>query len=210
MTTVSDFTAHIPYYLTSNQREGLIQALREFPKNTNYYLSSAYCTDSINLNVLQGDICERLNIVSFNGTESVLRPVTGLILSNSCDISLENTRRTPLRGLFAPLVSLEKYEKTLTDKGVDNEVIKQIITDIKNQNITNIIYLPEFDDIPESIVFLDDIHVIKKNELNTIISESRKIKTLSQIGFYILLFKISVHFCRFHENIQRYENSQSA
>lgn len=77
---------------------------------------------------------------------------------------------------------------------------------IKKQLVTNIVYLPECDHIPESIIFLDDVHQIPTEQLRTSLEKQDKILTLSQVGFYILLFKLSIHFCRFHEDVARYDN----
>lgn len=52
------------------------------------------------------------------------------------------------------------------------------------------------------MALLDDLHTMNLKKFEDI-SERKKILTLSQIGFYIFLFKISVHFCRFHEAIER-------
>jgi len=55
----------------------------------------------------------------------------------------------------------------------------------------------------ESIVFLDRINnisnkVIKSEELQT-----RRIFTLSDYGFYLFLLKISIHFSRIQEKVDR-------
>ena len=33
--------------------------------------------------------------------------------------------------------------------------------------------------------------------------EKEKLYTLSQEGFWVFLIKLSIHFCRFHENVPR-------
>lgn len=207
MNTYPNFQDQIPYYLTLEQKEGLAKALKDFPDNTNYYLSSTYCTDDITKNVLQGDICKELEVNIVKEGEVSQKKVTGIILSNSCDISQDNKRRLAIRGLFSPLLNLENYISLLKKSGAPKQSIKQTVEDLKNQKISNIIYFPQSDDFPESIALLDNIHILKKEQLDNIISQNNKSKTLSQVGFYILLFKISVHFCRFHENIARYETT---
>lgn len=54
----------------------------------------------------------------------------------------------------------------------------------------------------ECIALLDDLHTIRLDSFEGI-QERNKILTLNQIGFYIFLFKLSVHFCRFHEEVDR-------
>lgn len=36
-------------------------------------------------------------------------------------------------------------------------------------------------------------------------NQSIKLVTLSQQGFYMFLLKLSIHFCRFQENIARFD-----
>ncbi|WP_270502000.1 hypothetical protein [Kluyvera ascorbata] len=190
----------IPYYLTAPQKEGLIKALDNFPDNINYYLSN-YPEDLRN-SVLQGDIFNALTIYSPQGTKQA----KGIILSNSCDIDVSNQRDIPMRAVFAPLVSLAKIEHLLKSRGLEEKTVDSKIDAIKKQLVTNMIYLPEVDGIAESVVFLDDVYQLPTKDLQALLEQKCKALTLSQVGFYILLFKISIHFCRFHEDIQRYDH----
>ncbi|QIG29973.1 hypothetical protein [Leclercia adecarboxylata] len=197
---IDKFKEQIPYYLTVPQKEGLIKALEDFPVNTNYYLSS-YPEDLRN-SVLQGDIFNELTVYSIKG----VRKAKGIILSNSCDVDVSNPRDTPMRAVFAPLVSLSKLVQLLHDKNLPQEAITSKVNAIKNQLVTNMVYLPEIDGIEESVVFLDDVYQLPTKELQKLLESNCKTLTLSQVGFYILLFKISIHFCRFHEEVQRYDH----
>ncbi|HCD2128588.1 TPA: hypothetical protein NBJ12_004746, partial [Escherichia coli] len=49
---IEKFKDQIPYYLTAPQKEGLINALRDFPENTNYYLTNYH--DDLKNAALQG------------------------------------------------------------------------------------------------------------------------------------------------------------
>ncbi|MEQ4450957.1 hypothetical protein ABNT06_05910 [Kosakonia sacchari] len=197
---VEKFKDQIPYYLTQPQKEGLVKALEDFPENTNYYLSN-YPLDLKNA-ALQGDVFNGLTIYGPRGTKKI----KGIVLSNSCDIDTQNKRDFPMRAVFAPLVNLASMVEKLQQAQIPQKAIDAKLDAIKKQLVTNIVYLPACEHIPESIIFLDDMHQIPTEELRKSLEEEEKILTLSQVGFYILLFKLSIHFCRFHENVARYDN----
>lgn len=197
---IDNFKDQIPYYLTRPQKEGLMRALEDFPEGTNYYLGNY--PEDLKTMVLQGDVFKGLPIYAKGETKRI----KGIVLSNSCDISPQNKRDRPMRALFAPLVSLERFKDFLRSKGIDEDTIIDKIDAIKKQIVTNVVYLPENGTIPDSLIFLDDIYQISSSELCEMIKTNDKLITLSQVGFYILLFKISLHFCRFHENVARYNH----
>lgn len=198
--TADNIKDQIPYYLTQDQREGLVNALKEFPENTNYYLENHPV--ELKEAALQGDVFANLKVNTPEGP--MLK--RGLIISNSCDIDCSNDRDFPVRALFTPLVSMERFVQFLKDLGKDKQSIASKVEAIKRQAITNIVYLPANAYFEESLIFLDDIHQIFTDELQDLLFEKNKLITLSQVGFYILLFKLSLHFCRFHEKVARYEN----
>ena len=81
--------------------------------------------------------------------------------------------------------------------------IENKITAIKEQKVTALFYLPKGSVLDDDYVaVLDDIHTIPLNRY-TAQNGKQKLFTLSQVGFYLFLLKLSVHFCRFQENIQR-------
>jgi hypothetical protein len=88
--------------------------------------------------------------------------------------------------------------------GVPSDKIKSKIDAIKRQEVTTIFYLPSaagsLND--DHIVLLDDVHTMPSTAFP---NETAKVKsfTLSNIGFYLLIFKLSIHFCRLRENVVR-------
>ena len=62
-------------------------------------------------------------------------------------------------------------------------------------------YLPADDPLStEYVALLDDLHSMPVEALREV---SDKLFTLSMAGFYLYVFKLSVHFCRLQENIDR-------
>ncbi len=192
----------IPYYLTKEAKDGLLKALKDFPKNVNYY------TILHKDDVLQGDAWTKFQLFNFHtGERSAVR---GIILSNTCDIDPGNKRDLPYNIVFSPIIRLSDYEKLLIASKIGYDRVTQKLSDIRTQKITNIFYLPNGGMLQdEYIALLDNIHSIPAEAFSKIEGKS-KLVALSQVGFYLFLFKISVHFCRFHENVDRGSPSPDA
>lgn len=185
----------IPFYLTREQKDGLLAALRDFPRRIDYYLNDGYPSE-----VLQGDVWSSLDTFNFN--DSSRKSVKGMILSNSCDVSLGNERTIPPKLVFAPIIRMDAYRRllsqTMSDKSIDDK-----FRDIRAQEITSIFYLPQGGGLDaEHLVFMDDVHSVPSDYFQNK-GERAKQATLSLYGFYLFLFKLSVHFCRFHEQVAR-------
>lgn len=190
----------LPFYLTGDpERRALIRELKALSEGATkgYFIPAE--SDPYNGTMLQGDGWGGLQIVSLSDGES--RSIRGIILSNSCDISDQNPRPLAPKIAFAPLVRLSRLRECFVRKRLDAGRIENKLRDIRSQKVTSIFYLPAdqpLDD--EYVVLLDDIHSIhvSVNE-----EKRQKIFTLSMAGFYLFVFKLSVHFCRLHENVDR-------
>lgn len=188
----------IPYYLTREQKDGLIKALSDFPEKMNYY------TMLHKEDLLQGDGWSSLTIINFYSCEK--KNVKGIIVSNSCDISMENPRDTPPKVIFSPIIKLDGYIQKLKESGLAIHKVEDKLRAIKEQKITSIFYLPKQSILDgDYIALLDDTHSMPAHIFwhNT---DKQKIFTLSQVGFYLFIMKLSIHFCRFHENVIRDKN----
>lgn len=83
MLTLDDIRNQIPRYLTAEQQRELVHQLNDF-EGKNYY------TGLYPDNLLQGDRCSGIEILNFeNGVRDRVR---GMVLSNSCDINVDNPR----------------------------------------------------------------------------------------------------------------------
>jgi hypothetical protein len=186
----------LPSYLSSDEQNNLFAQLKEFPHNKNFYLP----TSSFPNDVLQGDGWKGFIAINFDTTEK--KAVTGIVLSNSCDIDPANKRDHPPNILFAPIISLQKYAALLFDSGKNAAAINDKLSDIRAQKTTSIFYLPEFGDtIGESIVLLDDVH--RHPAPHFYKTKRNKIFTLNQYAFYIFLIKLSIHLTRLGERVHR-------
>lgn len=203
--TFESLNEHIPYYLTQGQKEGLIKALKAFidDKVTKSYYLNRYLTE-----LLQGDAWTKLKIRNFDTGET--GSILGIILSNSCDIASENIRDFPVNITFAPLIPLSKYAELLKRNKLHTMAIDQKIRAIKRQGITSMFFLPAGGGLYESGCALKEDHIALFDDIYTMPltvfeseKEKSKVLTLSDFGFYLFIFKLSIHFCRFQENLQR-------
>ncbi|MGB7934269.1 MAG: hypothetical protein WCH04_19005 [Gammaproteobacteria bacterium] len=184
----------LPSYLTPENKAQLFQELNSFPDNYDYYLSHSV------ENTLQGDMWEGFPICDIGKMAS--KEVSGIILSNSCDIDLSNKSDRQRKVVFCPVISLEKYQQQLGVKKRAEDV-ENIVKDIKNQKITYLFYLPAGGSLKEDcIIFLDDVHSVFLDSFSR--RKGKKIFTLGQYGFYLFLLKLSIHFTRFQEGIERF------
>lgn len=199
---------HLPSYLSAEDQKRLVAALQAISGGGRQeYLLGSYENDFKEL-MLQGDGWRGFRAYDYE--REIVVATRGLVLSNSCDLAPDNPRATPSRVTFAPLVKLAAYEELLQQSGIKPESIEDKISSIKAQKITNIFFLPAGGDLAEDyIVRLDEaqsmpIAVQEKS------AEREKLFTLSMVGFYMLVFKISVHFCRLQEGVPRLNATAAA
>lgn len=194
MEFLEQFKTFLPAYLTPENKAQLFSELSSFPDNYNYYLSN------FPEETLQGDAWRGLPVCSTANLEK--KQVTGIILSNTCDIALENPSDRRRRVVFCPVLSLARYKQILLEKK-DEPSVENIVSDIKKQRITYLFYLPAGGDLEEDgVVFFDDVHSIFLDEF--VSERDDRTFSLSQYGFYLFLLKLSIHFTRFQEGVNRF------
>jgi hypothetical protein len=194
----------IPYYLTADDRQVLIDELKAISRgSTAGYFLSPY-RNSFREVVLQGDGWPGFQLRLLRTGEQ--RSVQGVVLSNSCDVDPGNPRVVPARVAFAPLVKLSAYERLLRNSSIGADKVSAKIASIKAQSVSSIFYLPAGGPLAEDhVVRLDDIHSMPV-AAHEVAPNREKLFTLSNTGFYMLVFKLSVHFCRLQEKVNRRSN----
>lgn len=192
--SAENLSKFLPYYLTEERKKGLLEALKNVP-------SRRYYAKIPDPEPLQGDGWRALQVRRFeDGTRDGIK---GIVLTNSCDIAGGNQRLSPVHLNFSPIISLDRYLDLLRASGVSEQRTTQHASDVRAQLVTHLFYLPADACIgPDHIAFLHDIHSIPMSAFARD-SEKSRLFSLSDIGFYLFAFKLSVHFCRLHENIDR-------
>ncbi len=200
MMQTDEIGTFLPKYLSEENYRDLLNELKSFP----YNMDKRFYTTSLDKDILfQGDAYDSLPFVDFTNIENGCKMRYGLIISNTCDMDLSNKRLFPSSIMYAPILSFEKYIMFLRRKNIPEESIKKNISDIREQRFTSIFYLPAIYKVPESIVFLDRISNIKNDYIDRKTINEHRLFSLSDYGFYLLLFKLSVHFSRIRERVNR-------
>ena len=205
MTSIEEIKKYLPQYLSASATVSLFEELKQFPSNIDQRIyTESLKGESI---IFQGDGLMGLLYVNLPDTTS--KPLFGMIFSNTCDIDEKNDRLFDARISFAPIFNLNKYKRALIEKYVNSNkktmhAIDSHINDIKKQNISQIFYLPKGSGLEnDSIVFLDRINNLPSGYFSKNQILENKLFTLSDYGFYLFLFKLSVHFTRIRESVQR-------
>lgn len=198
----NEFEVALPHYLTHAQREALLADLRAFPATHNYYMRSGRPEE-----LLQGDGWKGFVVIRFEDGER--KPVSGVIISNSCDIDVNNRRDLNRNILFAPIVSMSKLTEVIRSvKGQEADVQEKLAA-IRRQEIFSMFYLPAFgESSEEAVILLDDIHSHPVEHFMG--TDRQRLFRLSQTGFYLFLFKLSLHFTRMGEGVARFEEADGS
>jgi hypothetical protein len=84
------------------------------------------------------------------------------------------------------------------------EIIEQHISSIRKQYISHVFFLPKGGGLEnDSIILFDRVTTLPSNYLSKSEIKGQRLFTLSDFGFYLFLFKLSVHFTRVRENVSR-------
>lgn len=198
---IDDFKIYLPKFLSAESDRDLFKGLKDFPENMDDRLYTSYLKDS--KLIYQGDGINDLLVV--NLPQSDIKPVPGIIFSNTCDIDLENQRNFPSQVVYAPIFNLGKYQLSLINKSKKTkEQIIDHISAIKKQEITQIFYLPKLDGkLDDSIVFLDRVNNMPNKLLDRENIPDKRIFTLSDYGAYLFVLKLSIHFTRIQDKVER-------
>ena len=195
--SLEDFKVFLPHYLSDKKIKNLMEELKSFPKNIDQRLYSSLSGDFL----AQGDCVSDVPIPDFENNNFVYNK-KAIIISNTCDISKENKRLFSPYVTYCPIFSLCKYRESLLLEFSKNKV-ENHITAIKKQMITQILYLPKGRELDEEcFARLDMVNSLSlASKLYPKVSS--RLSSFSDYGFYMFLFKISIHFTRIQENITR-------
>ena len=175
MITEDELKKYLPKYLSEENYKTLLAELKSFP----YNIDGRMYTSMLDKNVIfQGDGLKKMPIIDLTNIERGVKKVSCLILSNTCDMDLSNSR-------------------------INSSKIENHISNLKQQKITQIIFLPANSQMEDSIVFLDKIYHVDNRFINRDTLEDQRLFSLSDYGFYMLIFKLSIHFSRIQEKVNR-------
>lgn len=192
---------YLPQYLSEDRLTALKSQLKSFGEghDTGEYFTEKLKSEPF---LLQGD---GVSALVCNLPDTRLKKAPVLLLSNTCDMDVHNVRLNPSRLMYAPILNLDKYVASLAKREFPKEKIDNHVAAIKAQVVSQILYLPTA--IlwgNDSIVLFDRIISMPLTKEN--IEECIKSRSfsLSNYGFYLLLLKLSYHFTRIQEKVDRF------
>lgn len=204
---IEELNKILPFELTEQKKGRLQEGLSQFHKsnlsNDKYY--TEFYLNSCNNYFLQGDMIKELRFPIFDSSKKQYEKLyyDALIISNTCDIDEANKRKIPKNAILAKLIPFDSFIESLYEIEIENAA--NILTQIKNQQFSNVIYFPPTKSNIEYIAYLDDLSVIDVEELNLLKDDINlnRIESLDYFGYYLFIFKLSYHFCRLPEEAQR-------
>lgn len=199
---LEDIKSYLPKYLSEESTRELLREIGGFPDNIS---NSLYTNALKDQNVIfQGDGLKDMLVI--NLPQEKIDKVPSLVISNTCDISEGNSRVFPSNICYIPIFRLEKYIDSLRKRDIydtDEKLINHIES-IKKQYITQILFLPIGSGLQyEAIVFLDRINNCSNSAYPRLNLQNSRLFTLSTYGHYLLLTKLSIHFSRLQERVDR-------
>lgn len=200
MMPLDDIRVYLPKYLSSENYEQLISELRSFPSNIDKRLFTSGLERDI---IYQGDGLLDMPVVNVEDLSLGVKYCPCMVLSNTCDMDLANIRLFPTTILYTPIVKLSNHIQILEKYGATADKIKNHIADVKAQKVSNMFYLPSTGSMEESIVFLDRILHVSQKYIDRNSVDNRRLFSLSDYGFYLFVFKMSMHLSRIREGVNR-------
>jgi len=212
MISLEEIKKYLPKYLSASAREELFDELKHFPGNIDQRLYTTSLKEEPS--IFQGDGIRDLLFV--NLPAKTFNPAPGIIISNTCDIDSGHKRLMPMRMVYAPIFNLNKYRQALFKDHVQTKIrseesIEAHIIEIKKQRISHIFYLPKTNGLEnDSLVFFDRLNNCPSDYFQEEQIQDKRIFILSDYGYYLFLFKLSVHFTRIREGISRGSGKESS
>lgn len=195
---------YLPQYLCGDSQDNLFKEIKSFPSNIDDRLySQVLRKDAV---IYQGDGLDGMLVINLPSSD--IRPLRSIVISNTCDIHQENERFFPFRIIYAPIFNLGKYKQKILEEYRDDKdqerKTEDHINSIRKQLNTQIFYLPKGAGLEnDSIVFLDRLNNCPSDIFPAEEIKKRKLFTLSDYGFYLFLIKLSIHFTRIREDVER-------
>jgi len=185
----------LPKYLSPSRQTDLWNELRSFPNNR-----SIYSTRDTEHDILQGDGWRGFIAIDFHSLARKI--VSGLVLSNSCDISADHRLPLVTNIAFVPVIRLDRYDELLKAAGQTEQQRHSVSETMRRQEVTSLMHLPPIHDVMlESVALFTDVRSHPTDDFRA--GERSLLFRLSDFGFYLFLFKLSIHFTRMLEGVER-------
>ena len=214
--------SHLPKYLSPDLQEDLFKKIHDyFPLSNNPDIVYFRLNDTKCLYQGDGMIDIPFSKLDIEKKGYITEYLNGALLSNTCDLINEYDRLENNHALYAAILPLEEYINKLKSRKISPDRIRSFLNDLKKNKITNLFYLPELKNkeeiiIKESFIRLDYCTSLPSEFIYSgkydfsYQSIGDRLYSFSNYGFYLFLFKLSVHFCRFREGVFRNNESDNS
>ena len=190
----------LPTFLSQGSEKAFVDEVRNFLRQSE---NRPFYTEALRLRpfVFQGDGLQNLLIINLPDTAT--KRGMGIVLSNSCDINASNERLFQASFCYAPIFSLPAYLGALR-KQFPEERVASHERELRRQSVTQIFFLPQGGKLAnDAIVFLDRIISIANDTIDRNNLSDRRLFTLSDFGAWLFTLKLSIHFCRIRDKVDR-------
>ena len=192
------FRTYLPKYLSPRAQDDLFKELDQFPDNIDKWMYTRRLADERAL--FQGDGLAAVAVI--NLPDPRIGSARVMVISNTCDTAAENKRLRGPRLLYCPIIRYSAYAASVSQQAGSR--LKEHLDGIRKQRTTNMFYLPSNPSLGEDcIALLDQINNCDLQKLPFDELVSTRLFTLSDYGFYIFLFKLSIHLTRLREGVAR-------
>jgi hypothetical protein len=126
-----------------------------------------------------------------------------MLVSNTCDVNPANSRLFPSSITYAPIFPLDRYLAALAAEHPEDRV-RAHEREVRNQLITQIFFLPQGGRLAgDSLVFLDRANSAQSDTLDRASVPDLRLFTLSDFGAWLFVLKLSIHYCRIRDKVDR-------
>jgi hypothetical protein len=201
MIDLDDIRLYLPKYLSPETEGKLFTDLRGYPATIDARMYGFIGkSDSV---LYQGDGLNAMPVTNLPSKE--IKNLPCIVISNTCDINPESEKKYATNVVYAPVASVRKYRALLLERQVYTEQqAEDHLRSIRQQEIAPIFYLPESQYMQEeSIVFFDRVCNCEASFIDREKLRGARFFSLSEFGFYMFLIKLSIHFTRMQERVDR-------
>lgn len=199
MMPLEDIQRFLPTFLSHGSESAFVEEIRRFHEgHAQPFYTSRLSHEPL---LFQGDGVRDFLLI--NLPDPQIRKGPGLLLSNTCDASLENKRFFDGSLSYAPIFRLDAYLDTLLKEHA-SERIAEHARALRGQEITQIFFLPKGGGLAgDSLVFLDRTMTAPTATVDRSRLNETRLFTLTDFGAWLLALKLSVHFCRVRDRVDR-------
>ncbi len=194
--TFDEAKAFLPPALSQSDLKELYSHLRDLDKGIRYFSPHDFPFH------LQGDAFDGAPYPVVTKENLSERFTRVMVLSNTCDIAPDNPRNAPANVTVAPISRVSAWRSGMSKHGMSEDAIENSLQAARSHRVSYLFYLPAGRGLDEeSLVLLDCIQSLPLSRFEA--ASPVRLVTLSQPSFWLLLVKLSIHFCRQHEGVAR-------